>query len=131
MHYFANGKAAGIYDRAALLQAYNVTCKDGKRIGLHVSVVDKFFEAMCRAVGRENWIVKYPDRMARVGNYELLASELNEIFLTRTRDEWIPLLEAAGFPFAPEHEGQDLEHDPHLKHPGVFYETEHPKYGTV
>ncbi len=131
MHYFASGEVTGIYERAALSQAYNVTCKDGKRLGLHVSAVGKFFEAMCRVVGREEWLVKYPDRMDRVRNYELLANEMNEIFKTRTREEWIPLLEAAGFPFAPEHEIQDLEHDPHLKHIGMFYETEHPKYGKV
>jgi crotonobetainyl-CoA:carnitine CoA-transferase CaiB-like acyl-CoA transferase len=40
-------------------------------------------------------------------------------------------LEEAGFPFSPEHEVQDLEHDPHLRHIGMFYETEHPKYGKI
>ncbi|MBI4291665.1 MAG: CoA transferase [Betaproteobacteria bacterium] len=131
MHYFASGKVSGIYERAALSQAYYVTCKDGKRLGLQASAVGKFFEAMCRVVGREDWLVKYPDRMARVNNYESIAGELNEIFLTRTRDEWTPLLEEAGFPFSPEHEVQDLEHDPHLRHIGMFYETEHPKYGKI
>lgn len=131
MHYLATGKAAGIYERAALSQAYNVSCKDGKRLGLQVSSVDKFFGAMCRAVGHEDWLVKYPGRMDRARNYEVLAHELNEVFLTRTRDEWMPVLEAAGFPFAPEHDVEDLEQDPQLKHLGVFYETEHPKYGKV
>lgn len=131
MNYFATGRVAGVYDRPAHSQAYNVTCKDGKRLGLHVSSVDKFFEAMCRAVGREDWIAKYPQRKDRIRDYELIANELNAVFHTRTRDEWTPILEAAGFPFAPEHEVNDLEHDPHIKHLGVFYETEHPTYGKV
>ena len=120
MQYFSSGKVPGIYDRAALSQAYNVTCGDGKRLGLHVSAVDKFFEAMCRAVGREDWPAMYPDRPARVRNYESIANELNEIFLSRDRDEWIPLLEAAGFPFAPEPEVQDLEGDPPEASRGVL-----------
>ena len=131
MQYFSSGKVPGVYDRAASSQAYNVTCKDGKRVGLQVSSVGKFFEAMCRAVGREEWPTKYPDRAARVGAYESLSSELNEIFLTRNRDEWLPVLEAAGFPFAPELDVQDLEEDLHLKHIGMFYETEHPVFGKV
>ena len=131
MSYFASGKVSGVYERPAMSQAYNVTCKDGKRLGLHVSSVDKFWEAMCRALGRDDWLAKYPGRMDRVRGYEGLADELNEMFLLRTRDEWIPILEAAGFPYAPENEIQDLEHDPQLRHLEVFYETEHPKYGKV
>src|SRR3990172_4731895 len=56
---------------------------------------------------------------------------MNDAFKTRNRDEWIPILERAGFPFAPELEVNELEHDPQIRHLGVFYETEHPKHGKV
>ena len=131
MRYLSTGKVPGVYARPASSQAYNVTCKDGKRIGLHVSSVEKFWQSMARALGREDWLAKYPERMDRVRNYEKIAEELNAMFLTRNREEWIPVLEQAGFPYAPEHEIQDLEDDPQIRHLGVFYETEHPKHGKV
>ena len=131
MGYFATGEVPGVFERGAMSQAYNVTCKDGKRLGLHVSSVDKFWEAMCRALGREDWLEKYPKRMDRVRDYAKLAEELNGMFLLRTREDWIPILDAAGFPYAPENEIQDLEQDPQIRHLEVFYELEHPKYGKV
>jgi len=129
--YLTTGQPVPVYQRAAMSQAYNLSCKDGKRIGLHMSSPDKFWQGLCRVIGREDWITRYATRMDRVTHYEALAVELNAIFRTRNRDEWIPLLERADVPFAPEHEVQDLESDPQVRHLGVFYELEHPKYGKV
>ncbi len=131
VNYFVTGEPAPVHQRAAMSQAYNLTCKDGKRIGLHMSSPDKFWQGLCRVIGREDWGTLYATRMDRVKHYEALAFELNEIFRTRDRGEWIPLLEREDVPFAPEHEVQDLESDPQVRHLGVFYELEHPKYGKV
>ncbi len=129
--YFVTGKSVPTYQRAAMSQAYNLTCKDGKRLGVHMSSPDKFWHGLCRVIGREEWITQYATRMDRVQHYEDLAFKLNEIFGTRARDEWIPLLEREDVPFAPELEVQDLEKDPQVQHLSVFYELEHPKYGKV
>ena len=130
-NYLASGKPVPIYLRGANSQAYNLTCKDGKRIGLHMSSPDKFWQALCRVVGREDWAAKYAARAERVRHYEAIAFELKDIFSTRARDEWIPLLEREDVPFAPEHELQDLEGDPQIRHLGVFHELEHPTKGTI
>jgi crotonobetainyl-CoA:carnitine CoA-transferase CaiB-like acyl-CoA transferase len=130
-NYFATGRPIPVYQRAATSQAYNLTCKDGKRIGLHASMLDKFWQRLCRAVGREDWVSEYPARADRIAHYERLASELSGIFRTRDRDEWITVLERADIPFAPENELQDLENDPQVRHLDVFYETEHPQHGRV
>ena len=129
--YLATGTPVPVYQRAAMSQSYNLTCKDGKRIGLHLSSPDKFWESLCRAIDRQAWIAKYPKRMDRVGAYEQLAIELGAVFKTKARAEWVTLLEAADVPFAPELALEELEHDPHIAHLGVFYELEHPKYGPV
>lgn len=131
MNFLATRNLKSVFWRPAMSQAYNVTCKDGKRIGLHVSSVDKFWQAMCRAIGREDWLQKYGERMDRVRDYEAIAFELNDAFKMRNRNEWIPILERAGFPFAPELEVDELEDDPQIQHLGVFYETEHPVHGKV
>ncbi len=130
-NYFATGQPIPVYQRAANSQAYNVACKDGKRIGLHLSMLDKFWRNFCRAVAREDWISAYPVRADRIAHYEELATEISAIFRTRDREEWIPVLERADIPFAPENELQDLEDDPQIRHLGVFYEMEPPKQGKV
>ncbi len=129
--YFATRRAIPVFERAATSQAYNLTCRDGKRIGLHASMLDKFWQGLCRAIEREDWIARYPKRVHRIRDYENLARELSEIFRTRDRDEWIERLEQAVVPFGPENELQDLESDPQIRHLDVFYELEHPRYGKV
>jgi crotonobetainyl-CoA:carnitine CoA-transferase CaiB-like acyl-CoA transferase len=129
--FFSLREPMPVFERAATSQAYNLTCKDGKRIGLHASMLDKFWQGLCRAVEREEWIGKYPTRADRIRDYENLAAELSKIFRTRDRAAWIARLEQAVVPFGPENELQDLENDPQIKHLDVFYEVEHPRHGKV
>jgi crotonobetainyl-CoA:carnitine CoA-transferase CaiB-like acyl-CoA transferase len=120
-----------VFERAATSQAYNLTCKDGKRIGLHASMLDKFWQGLCRAIEREDWTAKYPRRADRIADYENLAVELSAIFRTLDRSEWIARLERAVVPFGAENELQDLENDPQIRHLEVFYEAAHPRHGKV
>lgn len=129
--FLATGEPVPVMQRAAMSQSYNVVCQDGRRIGLHLSSPDKFWAGLCRAIGREAWIEQYPRRMDRVAAYEKLAFDLNEVFKTRKRGEWMGLLEANDVPFAPELELQELEHDPQIKHLDMFHDTHHPVYGRV
>lgn len=127
--YLAARQPVPVFQRAANSQAYTLTCKDGKRIGLHLSSVDKFWTALCTAIGKTEWIAQYPSRVERVKAYEALALSLASVFLLRPRHEWEALLAAADVPFAPELELQDLAQDPQLQHLDVFYDVEHPRYG--
>lgn len=120
-----------VYERAATSQAYSLTCRDGKCIGLHASMLDKFFFGLCRAIERPDWIEKYPTRQHRVAGYEEIAAELAIIFRERDRAEWITRLEREVVPFAPENELQDLEHDPQIRHLDAFYEIDHPRHGRL
>ena len=131
VQYFASAKAVPIHLRGAFSQAYSLTCKDGRRIGLHMSSPDKFWHGLCRVLGRQDWIQTYPKHSDRVKAYEFLATELNRVFQTRERAEWAAALERESVPFAPEHEVQDLEDDPQIRHLGVFYQLDHPQYGAV
>jgi crotonobetainyl-CoA:carnitine CoA-transferase CaiB-like acyl-CoA transferase len=128
---FATGRPLPFFARSGASQSYIVTCRDGKRIGLHLSSPDKFWEGLANAIGREDLLAVYPNRMARVDGYENLARELAATFATRDRDEWLPLLEAQDVPFAPERRLEDLADDPQVKHLDMFYSLEHPSRGTV
>ena len=128
---FATGAAPSLFSRAAASQSYIVTCKDGKRIGLHMSSPDKFWQGLVRAIGREDLLEKYPGRLERIQHYEDLARELAQTFAVRNRDEWLPLLEREDVPFAPERRHEELADDPQVKHLDLFYEMNHPEHGKL
>lgn len=130
-HFLATGRPPEPYGRGAMSQAYILACKDGKRIGLHMSSPDKFWEGLAKAIERPDLLQKYPDRAARVANYREIAEELARVFATRSRQEWIPFLEKNDVPFAPERLIDELQDDPQIRHLGMIREAVHPKYATV
>lgn len=127
----ATGKMPGFHGRSALSQSYIVTCRDGRRIGLHLSSPDKFWRGLTAAIERPDLLAAYPDRIDRVERYDDLARTLAEVFAAHDRDDWIPRLEANDVPFAPEHRLDELMDDPQVQHLGVFYEQTHPAHGTL
>jgi crotonobetainyl-CoA:carnitine CoA-transferase CaiB-like acyl-CoA transferase len=128
---FATGAGVPMYSRSAASQSFIVTCQDGQRIGLHLSSPEKFWLGLLKATQREDLARKYPDRQARIRDYDALARDLADIFSTRERDAWMPLLEQHDVPFAPERRLEELADDPQVRHLGVFYETAHSELGTV
>lgn len=129
--YLATGIVPPVFQRAAMSQAYSVTCADGRRIGLHLSSPDKFWEELCRAIDRPDLMLRYPQRMDRVKDYETIADTLNSVFGERTRDEWLESLAQADVPFAPEHELDELAADPQIAHLAPFYTIDHPQMGPI
>lgn len=127
----ATGKMPGFHGRSALSQSYIVTCRDGRRIGLHLSSPDKFWRGLTAAIERPDLLAAYPDRIDRVERYDDLARTLAGVFAARDRSDWIPRLEANDVPFAPEHRLDELMDDPQVRHLGVFYEQTHPSHGTL
>ena len=129
--FLATGEAVPVYQRAAMSQAYTVTCADGRRFGLHLSSPDKFWQSLCKAIDRPAWIDEYPKRMDRVKNYEKLAAEINEVFRQRPRADWEAIFQQYDFPIAPELSLEELEGNPQVRHLDVFYDSHHPRYGNV
>jgi crotonobetainyl-CoA:carnitine CoA-transferase CaiB-like acyl-CoA transferase len=129
--YLVTGVVPPVFQRAAMSQAYSVTCADGRRIGLHLSSPDKFWEELCRAIERPDLMQRYPRRMDRVRHYETLAQTLNSVFAERTREEWLEALARSDVPFAPEHELNELATDPQIAHLAPFYTIDHPQMGPI
>lgn len=129
--YFNSRQPIPVYLRGAHSQAYTVTCKDGKRIALHMSTPDKFWRNLCGAIEREEWIEKYKTHATRVEHYEHIAFELANLFRSKDRASWVARLEQFDVPFAPELEVQDLEDDPQIRHLDAFHEVTHPVRGPV
>src|SRR6266850_1025587 len=120
-YYFTEGEPAPLYQRGGASQAYNLVCKDGKCLGLHMSSPDKFWQALCRAIERPDWATQYATRANRVKHYESIAVQLKEVFAKKTRAEWMARLEREDVPFAPELGVQEIEHDPQVKHLRTVY----------
>ncbi len=131
IYFLATGVEQPIFLRSALSQAYVLTCKDGRRIALQMSSADKFWGGFVRALERPDILVRYPDRKARVEGYDELSRELAEIFVTRTRDDWLERLGREDIPFVPERRINELQDDPQIRHLGVFHELQHAMMGAV
>jgi crotonobetainyl-CoA:carnitine CoA-transferase CaiB-like acyl-CoA transferase len=129
--YLATGEAPGRYSRGAMSQAYLLECRDGKRVGLHMSSPDKFWSALAQAIGRPDLLQRYPDRQARVAHYKEIGEELAAVFRERDRSEWVVLLERHDVPFAPERRIDELADDPQVRHLDMFCELVHGTYGRL
>jgi crotonobetainyl-CoA:carnitine CoA-transferase CaiB-like acyl-CoA transferase len=68
----------------------NYTAGDGRRFWIVGLEADRHWPALCRAVGRPEWLddPRFGDARARAANAVALIAELDEIFATRSLDEW-------------------------------------------
>ena len=129
--YFATGET--VSKRVARSQAYGFRCADGLPLAIHLSSPPKFWEALVSTVGRED-LAKNPrfiDKPARDENYDLLWNELAPIIATRSREEWLSLLQAVDVPCAPIHTVRDAMADPQVVHTGIHKVAQHPTEGLV
>ncbi|MDO9438240.1 CaiB/BaiF CoA-transferase family protein [Hydrogenophaga sp.] len=131
IHYLVTGEEQEYFRRGSTSQAYVLRCKDGKRLCLHMSTPQKFWDGLATATGRPDLLERYPDRVSRMEHYHAIAIALSEIFLARDRDEWMHLLEKHDVPFAPELTLEEVTQDPQVRHLGVLNEVEHDSIGPV
>lgn len=66
----------------------NYTAGDGKRFWIVGLDVARHWPALCRSVGREDWLTRYPTPRDRFTNARDIIAELDTLFATRTLPEW-------------------------------------------
>ncbi|MEW5728248.1 MAG: CoA transferase [Pseudomonadota bacterium] len=93
---------------AAFYRVYRA--RDGRFVAL-AALEGKFWERFCRAVGREEWIHRHADSFPQAA----LAAELEGLFTTRDRDDWVALLGPADCCFEPVLEPSEVPGHPHWK----------------
>jgi crotonobetainyl-CoA:carnitine CoA-transferase CaiB-like acyl-CoA transferase len=131
--YLANGDVYGPFSRPQLSQVYAFQCADGLGLAVHLSSPEKFWRAFAGAIGREDLLAdpRFQVFQDRVRHYECLAAEITPLFRTRTRPEWLKLLEAADVPCTPIYTLDQVFQDPQVQHLGMVQETQHPTEGPV
>jgi len=107
---------------------YNILkTKDNKFISLG-NIEDKFWINLLKLVNRED-LVKY--QYAKGDDAKFAIDELQKIFLSKTRKEWLALLEGQDICYAPVNDIDDLIDDPQVSKRDMLLEMEHPVEGKI
>ncbi len=90
---------------------------DGRWLMLVMPTGDRYWQPVCRALGREDWLEDegLSTLMGRMEQTETLTPAIASIFATKTLAEWTPLLDAENLTWAPVAELPELIHDPQIE----------------
>lgn len=94
--------------------------KDGKYVSVG-AIEPWFYENLCRLLGREDLI---PHQYAEGDKLEEVRAAFREIFLTKTRDEWVSKLMPAETCVGPVYSIDEVASDPHLRHREMIVDVE-------
>lgn len=105
--------------------------KDFKALVFVVLQPDRYWAKFCKALGREDLgdDPKYSSIEGRAEHIAVLRQSISEVFLTKTLDEWRPLLE--GMPYAPMQSVKEVVNDPQARESGCFVAYDHPEHGRI
>ncbi len=108
-------------------------CKDGRWFELMNLQQDRYWVDFCRILGRPSLASdpRFADTPARAKNAAELIAILDQIFLTRTYDEWKEELLKADMVFGHIQRLSELEHDPQIIANQYITETVHPTVGPI
>lgn len=131
--YFATGESAGPTGSAHLLtapyQAFQAS--DG---WINIGGANQGnWERIAVALGRPEWCEdpRFATNSARMENRKVLVSMMSEIVATRSKAEWIAVLDEAGVPVGPVHTMAEALTHPQTLARGMVLELEHPQAGAT
>jgi crotonobetainyl-CoA:carnitine CoA-transferase CaiB-like acyl-CoA transferase len=106
-------------------------CKDGKWLAIAHLDPDRWWAKVCGALGLEKLIndPKYSTFAARSDNRKELVVLFDEAFASKTRDEWMKILEEHGCIFTPIQSIPEVVEDPQLLANKYVIDINHPTYG--
>jgi crotonobetainyl-CoA:carnitine CoA-transferase CaiB-like acyl-CoA transferase len=106
-------------------------CGDGKWIMGTNNPEEKFWDRFCDVTGRPELKEdsRYRDTATRVENAAELVAEYDQLFLTKTRDEWIHLFRDNGFFFAPVQRMEEVIEDRQARDNHYVVDFDHPFLG--
>jgi formyl-CoA transferase len=129
----ATGKIPGPYTRPMQSQTYAFSASDGLPFAIHLSSPQKFWEGLCKAVGRPEMIddPRFNTRPNRRKNYLELNQTFSEFFKEKPRAYWMERLEENDVPHTPVYNLAEVFQDPQIKHMGLEIKIERPEKPTI
>lgn len=105
--------------------------KDGKWFILAHLQPDRYWPNVCRALGREDLIddPRFNSIEARSENGRELVQIMDEIFATKTRDEWFEIFKREGLIYTPIQTLTEVTNDPQAIANRYIIEYDHPVFG--
>ncbi len=94
---------------------------------------ERIWQQFCPAIGCPEFLTddRYQTTHLRLLNRDALVSRLQEVFLTRTYEEWEGLLLARDIPMGAINDLPQVLDHPQVKARGVFHKVDHPSEGTM
>lgn len=109
------------------IAGYNIyKTKDGKYLTLGIASEDKFWKALCSAIGRKDLLDRQFDE-----DQSSLKSTLQEIFLSKKLDEWQCILQNCETCFGPVNSIEEAFMDPQVIHRKLIFGMDHPTEGKI
>ncbi len=129
--YFATGTIPTRIARVKNGHAFAFVTKDRLPLAIHCSVPEKFWLALLETVGRTDLAedARFKTRDDRRRNFEQLEKELAPTFATRSREEWLRLLEQHDVPASPLYNMKEVLDDPQVLQLDLTEAVAHPKTG--
>ena len=93
---------------------------------------DSQFRAFCRVAGHPDWGTdeRFAKNSGRIVNRQVLIPMIEEVMVTRTRDDWIAALEGVGVPCGPIQTIDQVFEHPQVKSRELWQNIPHPVAGT-
>ena len=116
---------------AAMTTAYQT--KDDRKFRVNVLLPDRYHPRFCRAIGREDLIddPRFATHETRIENGPELYRIMKNAFLTKTLEEWRPILNREEIPWGPEQTFREVVNDPQARANDFFVPFDHPTHGPM
>ncbi len=116
---------------------YSRTYKTKDDTYIVICAIEPFFwENLCRAVGKEDYITSHcmPDHFYKKPEgvkWDEIASNLEQIFLTKTSDVWVIILSVKDVPISKINIFDEAVRDPQILHRNMVIEIKDPVLGSI
>lgn len=119
--------------RAAISLSFAFACADGKLLAVHVSSIEKFWQALLAAIERPDVgkDARFRERADRIANYQALVDTLRPVLAAKPREFWTRRLADHDVPAAAVHSIPEAIEDPEVKHLGMLHVLQHARYGRL
>ncbi|MED3662696.1 CoA transferase [Ureibacillus terrenus] len=126
---FISKRLGNLHNNVAPYQVFQ--CADGPL--MICAGTNEQFRKLCKLLGREEWLEdeRFLTNALRKEHEADLSRMIQEITITKTRDEWIPLLREYKIPCGKVHTIAEALEQPQVKARNLIGELEHPQYGKI